>query len=257
MGRLTLLGTGDPLNHERAQTSLALDLADDDILLIDVSSGTILLRQLLAAGIALGRVRHVAITHRHFDHAGGLAPLLVALSGQPGGPVTIHALPDTLAALRAQLALSIPGVEDWLGPRLSWRDLAFGEPVALADATLLPFAVEHGIECAGVRIAQGGRSFAFSADTRPVPGLATAMTGADLLIHEVYSHHDDAGVAHRFGHSTARDAGTIARVASSGRLLLTHFRASKHADPAALAEEAAGAYGRAVEVARDLEVVEF
>ncbi len=37
--RLTFLGTGDPLNGERAHTSLAFDLADGATLLLDTTLG--------------------------------------------------------------------------------------------------------------------------------------------------------------------------------------------------------------------------
>jgi len=44
---------------------------------------------------------------RHFDHVGGLAPLLVALAPLPEASLTVHALPATLKALRELLALTI------------------------------------------------------------------------------------------------------------------------------------------------------
>lgn len=257
MGRITFLGTGDPLNGERAQTSLALALPGDDVLLIDTGSGTILLRQLELAGIPLDCVRHVIISHRHFDHAGGLAPLLVAMVPVARAEVTIHATHPTLVALHELLAVSIPGVEDWLGPRLHWHDLAAGQPVAIGDATVTPFAVEHGIDCTGVKIVQGGRSAVFTADTRPCPNVATWAENADLLVHEAYGPDSEAETTHYIGHSTATDAGAVARVANARHLILTHFRSRHFADPAALAAEAALAYGRAVEVAEDLGVVEF
>ncbi|MGN6812894.1 MAG: MBL fold metallo-hydrolase, partial [Thermomicrobiales bacterium] len=93
MGRITFLGTGDPLNEERAQTSLAVALAGGETLLLDTSSGTILLHRLAAAGLALSTIRHIFVTHRHFDHAGGLAPLLVALTAQPDARVSVYAEP--------------------------------------------------------------------------------------------------------------------------------------------------------------------
>ena len=58
------------------------------------------------------------MSHRHFDHAGGLAPLLVALTALPEAALTVHAPPETLRALHGLLALTIPGVEDWIGKRL-------------------------------------------------------------------------------------------------------------------------------------------
>src|SRR3712207_6187504 len=76
VGRVIFLGTGDPLNEERAQACLAVPLADGETGLFDASSGTFLLPHLRAAGIVPTSVRHLFFTHRHFDHAGGLAPLL-------------------------------------------------------------------------------------------------------------------------------------------------------------------------------------
>ena len=112
MGRVILLGTGDPLNDEQAQTSLAVSLAGDEAMLIDASSGTIVLRQLRVAGIPLETVRHPFITHRHFDHVGGFAPLLTAAM-VPISEVSlaVYAPPKTLMTLGELLDLTIPGVE--------------------------------------------------------------------------------------------------------------------------------------------------
>lgn len=257
MGRLIFLGTGDPINDERAQTSLALPRADGTTILFDVSGGTILLRQLRAAGIALASIRHVFISHRHFDHAGGLPPLLVALTGVPTADVTVHALPETLAVLHDLLTATIPGVEDWLGPRLHWHPLADERAVRLGDLTVTPFAVEHFLETCGFRLARGRRVAAFSADTRPCPNVARHARGADLLIHEAYGLDRDAATAHGFGHSSAADAGRAARDAGARRLILTHFRASQYVDPAALVAEAATVFGGPVEAAHDLLALDF
>ena len=108
-----------------------------------------------------------------------------------------------------------------------------------------------------MKIEQGGRSAVFTADTRPCPNVATWAENADLLIHEAYGPDSDAEMTHYIGHSTAGDAGAVARVAAARRLILTHFRSQHFADPAALAAEAAVAYGREVEVAQDLDEVEF
>ena len=111
-GRVVFLGTGDPLNEDRAQTSLAVPLARGETMLLDASSGTVSLRQLAASGIAPESVRYLFVTHRHFDHVGGLAPLLFALTTLPKASITFHASAETLGALHELLALTIPGVED-------------------------------------------------------------------------------------------------------------------------------------------------
>lgn len=257
MGRLIFLGTGDPLNDERAQTSLALPQADGTTILFDTSSGTVLLRQLRAAGIGLASIRHIFITHRHFDHAGGLAPLLVALTAQPESNVTVYALPETLAVLHEILTATIPGVEDWMGARLRWQPLANGQPVHLDGLSVTPFAVEHFLETCGFRLVRGQSAAVFTADTRPCQGVADAAQGAELLIHEVYSLDKDAKAAHGFGHSTAADAGRAARDAGVQRLVLTHFRSSRFADPAALAAEAGAIFGGPIEAATDLQSIDW
>lgn len=257
MRHIIMLGTGDPLNEERAQSSLAVPLEGGETLLVDTTSGTALLRRLREAGIALGSIRHLVISHRHFDHAGGLAPLLVALVPVPEARLTVYAAHDTLYALRALLALAIPGVEDWLGARLRWQVLAEDAPVAMGSALVSSFAVDHGMECVGLRLALGGAVVVFSADTRPCPNLVTHARDADLLIHECYGLADCAAVAHKFGHATATEAGEAALRSGVGRLLLTHLRARRFADPAAMARDAAQVFGRPVELAHDLDVVTF
>ena len=257
MARLTFLGTGDPLNEERAQTSLALPIGAGEVLLLDASSGTILLRQLRRADIPLTQIRHLVISHRHFDHIGGLAPLLVALVPHPAARLTIHATEETLQVLRDLLALIIPGVEEWLGARLAWQALRPERATLIGDAQLTPFSVEHGIECVGMRIERAGKRLVFSADTIPSASVVAHARVADLLIHEVDGFDRDAATAHRFGHSSAGDAGRAAREANAHRLILTHLRAAHFAEPAGLAAEAAEHYGQSSEVASDLQVIEY
>jgi ribonuclease BN (tRNA processing enzyme) len=257
VGRVNFLGTGDRLNGERAQASLAVPLATGEAMLIDASSGTVLLRQLDATGIALGSVRHLFVTHRHFDHVGGLAPLLTALAALPKASLTVHATPRTLSALRDLLSLTIPGVEDWLGGRLRWAELILGKPTIAGDAEVTPFLVDHGLECVGFRVAQGGSTMVHAADTRPYPNVGEYARDADLLVHEAYGLEDDAEQAHAFGHSTAAEAGGVARDAGTRRLVLTHFRSGRSMDPAQLAAEAEGAFGGTAEISRDLDAFDF
>ena len=254
---MIFLGTGDPLNTERAQTSLAVPLSGGEIMLIDASSGTVLLRQLQDADVPLEGVRHLFITHRHFDHSGGLAPLLTAMASLPEASITVHATPATLGSLRELLSLTIPGVEDWLGGRLRWSELTPGKPVQVADAKVTPFEVDHGLECAGLRVEQGGSAMTYSADTRPSAGIVEHSKGAYLLVHEAYGPEDGAKRAHAFGHSTAAEAGLAAREAGVGHLVLTHLRSSRLVDPWRLAGEAKAAFGGPVDVARDLDAFGF
>src|ERR671917_965336 len=175
--RLTFLGTGDSLNSERAQTSLAVPLAGDETMLIDASSGTVLLGRLEAAGIPLESVRHLFLSHRHFDHVGGFAPLLATLASLPEASLLVHAAPDTLSALRNLLDLTLPGAEGWLGKRLGWSKLIPGKPTEVGETKVTPFSLDHGLECVGFRIAQAGAVAVFAVDTRPAWEIAEMSSG--------------------------------------------------------------------------------
>jgi ribonuclease BN (tRNA processing enzyme) len=257
VGRVICLGTGDPLNAKRAQTSLAVGLSGDETVLFDASSGTILLGRLREGGIPIEEVRHLFVSHRHFDHAGGLAPLLISMASLPEASLTIYALPGTLKALRELLALTIPGVENWLGSRLGWRELAPEQPILSGNTEMTPFLVDYSVECVGYRVVQNGSVLVFSADTRPCRAVVEHSRDADLLIHEAYGTKDEPEWAHAVGHSSASEAGEVARATGVDRLVLTHFRESRFADPGELAAEAGAAFGEPVLAASDLDSFEF
>jgi ribonuclease Z len=257
VGRVICLGTGDPLNAERAQSSVAVRLPGEETLLFDASSGTILLGRLRDAGIPFEEVRHLFVSHRHFDHAGGLAPLLISMASLPEASLTIYALPGTLKALRELLALTIPGVEDWLGSRLNWWELKPEKRILLGNTEIMPFLVDHSVECVGYRVVHNDSTLVFSGDTRPSRAVVEYSRGADLLLHEAYGTKDESEWAHAVGHSSASDAGEVARAAGVDRLVLTHFRERRFADPGELVAEAASAFGGPVEAARDLDTFEF
>jgi ribonuclease Z len=256
VGRVIFLGTGDPFNGERAQSSLPVLLSSEETMLIDASSGTVLLRQLEAAGIPLRAVRHLFVTHRHFDHVGGLAPLLTALAALSEASIIVHATSGTLEALRVLLDLTIPGVEGWLGERLLWTELEHGEPTTIGYARITSFEVNHSIECVGFRVEQEDSTMVH-ADTRPCANVVEHARGADLLVHEAYGLENDAKRAHAYGHSTAAEAGGTAQVAGVRQLVLAHLRASRFVDPEELKAEAVSVFGGPVDVARDLDTFDF
>ncbi len=81
------------------------------------------------------------------------------------------------------------------------------------------------------------RSFAFCTDTSFHPPLISRIRGVDLLYHEATFCEDLAQRALETGHSTARQAATIAGQAEAKHLILGHF-SSRYADLDCFAEEA-------------------
>ncbi|GGI98620.1 ribonuclease Z [Alicyclobacillus cellulosilyticus] len=86
-----------------------------------------------------------------------------------------------------------------------------------------------------------GRAVAVLGDTRPCTASMDLARGADLLVHEATFADAHADLAHRYGHSTARQAALIARAAGAMNLVLTHIspRYDAEDEPRLLAEAAA------------------
>lgn len=67
------------------------------------------------------------------------------------------------------------------------------------------------------------RSYAYCSDTAYSEPLASMITGVNLLYHESTFCEDMREHAALTGHSTARQAATVARIAGAGRLVLGHY----------------------------------
>ena len=68
-----------------------------------------------------------------------------------------------------------------------------------------------------------GIKFAYTGDTEYCEATIKAADGADLLVHEASFAQDAADRAREATHSTAKDAGLVAREANVKQLVLTHF----------------------------------
>jgi ribonuclease Z len=122
-----------------------------------------------------------------------------------------------------------------------------GEPVVLADGrTVTPAAV--------LGPARAGRKLVLAGDTAPARSVLEAARDADLLVHEATFCEDERERAEETSHSTAADAGQIARAAGVGMLALTHL-SSRYFGPD-VAREARAVFPETV-VPRDFDVIEL
>ena len=99
--------------------------------------------------------------------------------------------------------------------------------------------------------ARPGRKLVFSGDTRPCAALVASAKGADVLIHEATFSDDEHARALETRHSTAREAGQVAREAGVGKLILTHLSSRHDVDPSRLLHQAREEFRGPVEVAHD------
>ncbi|RFU21582.1 ribonuclease Z [Geodermatophilus marinus] len=110
------------------------------------------------------------------------------------------------------------------------------------------------VRLAEVSAPRPGQRFAFVMDTRLCDGMHTLADGADLLVVEATFLHEDAALAHEYGHLTARQAAGVAAECGVRRLVLTHF-SQRYPDPRAFRDEAAAVFAGDLVVAEDLATV--
>ena len=102
--------------------------------------------------------------------------------------------------------------------------------------------------------ARPGRTIVYTGDTRPARETVEAARDADLLIHDATFADDEAERAQATGHSTAREAATVARDANVARLCLTHISSRYAENPRDLEREARSVFRSTVVAYDGLEV---
>jgi ribonuclease Z len=112
-----------------------------------------------------------------------------------------------------------------------WGKIHRGESVTLDSGRVV-----QPSELVGPR--RAGRTVVITGDTRPCDSTAAVARHADLLVHEATFGDEEAERAVETGHSTAREAGQLAKRAGVRRLLLTHFSARYSRDAQELEAQA-------------------
>jgi ribonuclease Z len=197
---VTLLGTGSPdLRTDRYGMSTLVQAGGLN-LLFDAGRGCAV--RLNQAGVALGKVDAVFITHFHSDHLNGLPDLwmtgyLPTSFGRRAKPLEIYGpqgirriivtMRDTFSDdVRIRLADEHPAEA---GTELDAHEFsAEGVVYERNGVTVTAFEVNHGAlikPAYGYRVEFAGRSVLLSGDTRLDENLIAHGQGLDVLVHEV------------------------------------------------------------------------
>jgi len=244
--RLILLGTagGPTPKADRSAPANAI-VIDGAIYVIDCGNGVA--RQMVKAGLDLGRIRDVFITHQHSDHNADYGNLLL-LAWETDLHTRVYTWGPPPLKRMTQLFLEL---DDY---NIRTRETDEGRP------PLTPLIVPHDITQPGVvmhdenvkvtaalvqhppvtpafayRFDCPDRSIVFSGDTRPSETLIELARGADLLVHEVIDLKaidrvvKDEAMATRLrqhletAHTPMSQVGQIATQAGVKTLVLNHF----------------------------------
>jgi ribonuclease BN (tRNA processing enzyme) len=202
---IRVLGCSGSIAAGSRTTSFLLDTS----VLIDAGTGVgdLTLAEMVA-------IDHILVTHSHLDHVlsiGLLADSTARRRRAAGkGPIVVHALPATIAALKLHIFNGViwpdftclPDVEH---PLIAFEPLAVGERLELAGRTIEVLSAAHTVPAVGYAVmatrADRG-AWVFTGDTGPNPALwqrLAALPVASLVIETAFSDEEKT-IAQVSGH---------------------------------------------------------
>ena len=154
---------------------------------------------LIDAGTGVGELEldelrgidHVFVTHSHLDHILGIPLIVDAVGGLRDRPLTVHALPATIDALRRHFFnwtiwpdfTAIPSVAE---PGLRFEPMVPGQTVVVGDAVrIAALPAVHVVPAMGYQVETAAASLVFTGDTAPNPALWPIVNGIENLRHLV------------------------------------------------------------------------
>ena len=216
--RVTVLGCGAAYPRPGGACSGYLVEGEGATVWLDAGNGTF---SRLQGHVDWRDVDALVLSHAHDDHVADVIPFMYArgLDEPALPPLPVYGSADVSRKLLAGLS---PSSRDVFGRAFDFRgsDRAF----SIRELDFEPFRTVHPVETYGFRVADGNRTFVYTADSAFDPELVDACGGADLLLAESTfvgpAIHED-GI-----HMYAREAGELATKAGAHRLLLTHVWAT-------------------------------
>jgi ribonuclease BN (tRNA processing enzyme) len=245
--QLVILGSGTP-NPEPDRSGPAVAVVVNDVAyLVDFGPGVVRRAAAMTPayggaieGLASAKLGHAFLTHLHSDHSMGL-PDLILTSWVQGrdkplelfGPEGIEDMAEhVLRAYDADIQYRLNGLQpaNDQGWRVNAHTIEEGVVFEDENVKVEAFPVQHGAwpNAYGYRFTTPDRVIVISGDAVPDKTLEKYATGADILVHEVYSvegfqrRSEDWQAYHSSHHTSAHELGEIASRVKPKLLVLYH-----------------------------------
>lgn len=244
--RLILLGTaGGPTPKPNRAAPAQVIVVGHASYVVDCGNGVA--RQVVLAGLRLGSIRSVFLTHHHSDHNADYGNLLLlSWASDLATRVDTYGPPPLVAMTRQFLALNDPDIHTRIAdegrpplePLIAPHEFSTGGAVMQDENVRVTAAlVEHPpmMPAFAYRFECPDRSIVISGDTRPSPALIELARGADVLVHEVMhipsietliAAEPNAKTLRQHllqSHTTTEQVGRVATEAGVKTLVLSHF----------------------------------
>ena len=254
--KTTLLGTGTPTHPHRFQSAVLVEVGSDK-LLFDAGRGAV--HQMYQAGVEVGAIGPVFISHHHFDHINDLFDVIIssAFKGRKGlleiyGPSGTRGIVKALLeqVYAQDIRFRIEEAKEFrrrgglwdeqpeVISMVSTSDVGVGLVAqgrlwkVFADHVLhgrFPAAPDFQWRCLGYRIEAEGRVVTISGDAVMSDELVGLAKDADLLVQCCHLPHRLAqnGVMKYWTDSILPSSGQVGKIAAKAgakRMVITHMR---------------------------------
>jgi ribonuclease BN (tRNA processing enzyme) len=224
--KLRVLGCSGGIGARARTTSF---LVDDDIL-IDAGTGV----EDLSVD-ELARIDHVFLTHSHLDHILALPLLVDSVGALRAKPIVVHALPETIAALRQHIFnwviwpdyTEIPHYER---PWMVFEPMTLGATVAVGDRSIRSIPANHTVPAVGFHVFGATGSLVFSGDSWPTDEFWRVVNSIrdlrHLIIETAFSNKErDLAIVAK--HLYPIELGEqLQRLRTAPQVLVTHLKPS-------------------------------
>jgi len=226
--RLRVLGCSGGIGGQHNRTTSFL--VDHDMLL-DAGTGV---GDLSLPELTL--IDHIFITHSHLDHVNSIAFFVDSVGALRPKPVTVYALPQTIASLKKNLFnweiwpdfTVIPTPED---PWLRYQEVQVGDVLDIGGRKITVLPAVHTVPAVGYLLDSGKSSLAFTGDTGPNDAfwaVVNEIENLKYLIIETAFSDKDRMIAELSKHLCPEMLGEeLAKLTRPADVYITHLKPSE------------------------------
>lgn len=202
----------------------------DDAVLVDAGTGVgdLTLDEMAA-------VEHIVLSHSHLDHVLAIGLLADSVTRRRAGrpPVQVHALPQTLQALREHIFNGViwpdfTRLPSAHAPVLAFAPFAVGDRLQLGGRVLEVLPALHTVPAVGfAAFGDDGGAWVYTGDTGPNPALWARLAALDVrvLVIETAFRDDEAPLARISRHLCPAMLETeLAQLSQSAEVWVTHIK---------------------------------